>query len=92
MALDAAIDRVRQLKPLSPSNYHHWWKAAKPLFIWQWGKEFQDNPYFVEKWNTAAYKDLPAHLARSAKRKDINRAIKEGFESLANSLRKRVPD
>jgi hypothetical protein len=91
IALDAAIDRIRRLKPLSPSNYGAWWKAAEPLFIRQWGKEFQDDPYF-KKWRTAAYKGLEPHVARSAKRRDIKRAIKEGFQSLANTLRDRVPD
>jgi hypothetical protein len=91
IALDAAIDRIRRLKPLSPSNYGAWWKAAEPLFIRQWGKEFQDDPYF-KKWRTAAYKGLEPHVAGSAKRRDIKRAIKEGFQSLANTLRDRVPD
>ena len=91
MELDAAIDRVRQLKPLSPANYQHWWKAAEPLFIWNWDKEFQDHPRF-KKWNNAAYKDLAPHVARSEKRRDIKRAVKQGFMSLANSLRERVPD
>jgi len=92
MALDAAIDRVHQLKPLSPSNYQHWWKAAEPLFIWNWDKEFQDHPEFKKKWNNAAYKELAPHVARSAKGRDIKTAVKQGFMSLANSLRERELD
>jgi hypothetical protein len=89
MALKAAIDRIIQLEPLSPSNYPAWWKAAELLFIWQWSKEFQDHRNF-ENWNTKGYSELEPHLVRSAKRRDIKRAIKQGFESLANSLRDRV--
>jgi hypothetical protein len=101
MNLDAAIDRVRQLKPLSPSNYSDWWKAATPLFIWQWGEEFQDHPDF-ENWNAGAYskrnlerlaeKSGRKQSARSAKRRDVKRAVEQGFMSLANSLRERVLD
>jgi hypothetical protein len=89
--LEKVYDRIRQLEPLSPLNFSAWWKAAEPLFILQWGKEFQDDPDF-KKWNTAAYKDLASHLARGAKRRDIKKAVKQGFMSLANSVRERVLD
>jgi hypothetical protein len=89
--LDAAIDRVRHLKSLSPSNYPVWWEAAEPLFVWQWGKEFQDHRAFKE-WPDAAYKKLAPRVARNEKRRDIKRAVKQGFMSLANSVRDRVPD
>ena len=84
--LKKVCDRVRQLKPLAPSNFQQWWKATEPLFIWQWGKDFQDHPEF-RNWNDAAYKDLAPHVARSAKRRDIKRAVEQGFMSLANSVR-----
>jgi len=89
-------DRIRKLKPLSPSNYLVWWKAAKPLFIKQWGDEFQDHSDFAG-WNAAAYRKLmrDSHRSvtpRSAKRSNIRNAIKQGFMSLANSLRERVLD
>jgi hypothetical protein len=87
--LGKVIDRIRQLELLSPSNYFAWWAAAEALFIWQWGKEFQDDPCF-ENWNAAAYRQL--HGARNLKRRDIKKAIKQGFKSLANSLQDRVLD
>ncbi len=89
--LEKIIDRIRQLELLSPSNYSAWWTAAEPLFIWQWGKEFQDDPCF-ENCNVTAYRNVEPHVARSAKRHDLKRAIKQGFKSLANSLRDRVLD
>jgi hypothetical protein len=99
--LEEVYDRILQLKPLSPSNYRAWWKAATPLFIWQWGEEFQDDPDF-ENWNAGAYskrklerlaqKSGRKQSARSAKRHDVNRAVEQGFMSLANSLRERVLD
>jgi hypothetical protein len=91
MALEAAIDRVSQLEPLSPGNYSQWWKAAEFFFLWQWGEEFQDDQDF-EKWNVAAYEVMTPHAARSAKRRDIKKAVEQGFMSLANSLRERVLD
>jgi hypothetical protein len=91
MALEAAIDRVSQLEPLSPGNYSQWWKAAEFFFLFQWGEEFQDNQDF-KKWNVAAYEGMTPHEARSRKRSDIKRAIKQGFKSLANSLGDRVLD
>jgi hypothetical protein len=91
MGLKTAIDRVRQLEPLSPGNYSQWWKAAEFFFLWQWGKEFQDATDF-ENWNPAAYGELQPDPARSAKRRDIKKALKQGFMSLANSLRGRVLD
>jgi hypothetical protein len=90
--LEKLYERVRKLKPFSPSNYHLWWKAAEPLFIWQWGEEFQDHRDF-EKWNDhAGYQGLWPNDVRSAKRRDIKKAVKQGFMSLANSLRDRVLD
>jgi hypothetical protein len=89
--LAKVIDCIRHLELLSPSNYSAWWTAAEPLFIWQWGKEFQDDPWF-ENCNVTAYRNVEPHVARSAKRRDIKKAIKQGFESLANSLRDRVLD
>jgi hypothetical protein len=89
--LEKIYDHIRKLKPLSPSNYSVWWKAAEPLFLWQWGDEFQDHRDF-KRWNDAAYKgklgEMP-HSPRGRKRRDIKRAVKQGFMSLANSLRKR---
>jgi hypothetical protein len=82
---------IRRLKRLSPRNYKKWWKAAEPLFDEQWGKQFQDHSDFCD-WNAKAYKDLKPHVTRSAKRRDIKKAIKQAFKSLANALRDRVLD
>jgi hypothetical protein len=68
--LEKIYERVRKLKPFSPSNYHVWWKAAEPLFIWQWGEEFQDHRDF-EVWNDhAGYRGLSPNEVRSAKRRE----------------------
>jgi hypothetical protein len=88
---EKTYNAIRKLKPLSPWNWDVWWKAADPLFTWQWGEEFQGHTSF-KKWHNAGYEGMKAHQARSAKRRDIKKAIKQGFKSLANSLRERVPD
>lgn len=88
------IKRIRGLKPLDSSNYVDWWKAAEPLFLQRWGGEFQDHAVF-KNWNSAAYEVgrlRPHETARSAKRRDIKRALKQGFKSLAISLQKSVPN
>jgi hypothetical protein len=86
------IKRIRALKPLPQSNHHvDWWKAAEPLFLKQWGTEFQNHEDF-KNWRAAAYKGLKPNEARSKKRRDIKKAVKDGVKSLATSLRKSVPN
>jgi len=70
---------------LSPSNYPAWWKAAEPLFVLQWGKEFQDDPDFAG-WNEKNYMGMLASQIPGRKRGDIKRAIRQGFKSLANEI------
>lgn len=83
--LEEAIDLIRRLEPLSPSNYSAWWKAAERLFVLQWGKEFQDDPDFAA-WNEKNYMGMLASQIPGRKRGDIKRAIRQGFRSLANEL------
>jgi hypothetical protein len=80
------IKRIRALKPLHPRNFVDWWKAAEPLFLQRWGAEFQDYGVF-KNWHSAAYEDKRLRqneTARSAKRRDIKKVVKQGFKSLAS--------
>lgn len=73
------------LKPLSPANFEDWWSLAEKWIVKWWGFEFQDHSDF-KGWKGKNYDRFGGTSARSIKRSDIKKAIKQGLRSIARNL------
>jgi hypothetical protein len=82
------IKRIRALAPLQPTNWREWWKEAESIFDNRYGPQFQDHLDF-KAWRVKAYEGKQTKRGNprktaGAKRRDIKKAIRNAFKSLAN--------
>lgn len=76
---------VRDLKPLDrePKNFAAWWHIAEQIFHYGWLEEYEDHDSFRHYWANETYKGMSEKVKRGLIRRDIKKAIKQAFKSIA---------
>lgn len=75
---------AKPLKPLSRTNYRQWWKAAQPLFVAEYGEEFEKHKLFAHFQFAAERRAIKEERKiRSVMRTMIKNRICQAFKSIA---------
>lgn len=75
---------AQKLPPLDRKTYTDWFKAAEPILIQLYGKEFEDHPCFARYQNKAGqFSVKESKKERGLVRREIKKAIRQAFKSIA---------